>query len=269
MQRRLALLLFVLVVLAAGSYILYRRFLTHPSLMITAIAQKSLDNQPLKSVFLAECLGLDVDHPLFFYQLDKEAGKKALEAVPVIANADIRRVFPSTLYIDYELRTPIAFLRDYSNTALDSSGHLFPFYPFFTPKCLPDIYIGCQDKDSSADWQVLNKALKRSADKGERLALALEVLLEAQEILKEQNASLSLIDVSASQNPSLGQQQIVVSLQIHGDKEGQEHWLRLPKTGWKIALKQYFQLNSYLKDMAHAKLLVDLRLAPYAFITGL
>ena len=86
---------------------------------------------------------------------------------PLIKKASIKKIPPGTLYIEYQMRVPLAYLGDYTNTALDEEGYLFPFSPFFTPKKLPIIYLGLQQDD--AQWGMTLK-------QDQRLQLAFDLL---------------------------------------------------------------------------------------------
>src|SRR5690606_28774117 len=92
------------------------------------------------------------DHPKNLYSFNTEEAVQKLLHLPVIKEAKIRKIRPGTIHVDYALRKPIAYLADYSNTAIDASGTIFSFKPFYTPKKLPEIYLGEEEEDKPLVW---------------------------------------------------------------------------------------------------------------------
>ena len=115
--------------------------MTDEACRIIAIVQTGPEKEALKTAYLAELLNLSVDKPTQLYALNLKKAEERLLASPLIASVELKRIPPGTLYIDYTVRKPIAWLADYNNTALDAGGYLFPAAPFFTPKQLPEIYL--------------------------------------------------------------------------------------------------------------------------------
>jgi len=113
-----------------------------PQYDIIALLQSSEGKESLKTAFLAELLNLSLDLPTNIFQYDAKQGEKALQACPLIKKAHIDKILPATLYIQYEMRTPIAFIGDFHNAAIDDEGILIPFTPFYTPKNIPIFYLG-------------------------------------------------------------------------------------------------------------------------------
>ena len=105
-----------------------------PQFTIVALAQSTTSVDPLKSAYLAELLGLSTDQPQNLYAFDRKAALAKLEGSSLIKKSTLTKVKPGTLLIEYEVREPIAFSGDFSNTAIDEEGFLIPFKPFFTPK---------------------------------------------------------------------------------------------------------------------------------------
>lgn len=196
---------------------------------ITAIIQTGPEKEALKTAYLAELLGLSADHPTHLYALDMKKAEAKLLASPLIANAKIKRLSPSTLYIDYELRKPIAWLADYKNTAVDREGYLFPVTPFFSPKHLPEIYLGLS---AFTTWQV----------KGSYFELALEILQFLETAPWKEGLRIKRIDVSNAFAPSLGQREIVLFTEeeLSLRKETREIVCIFPKI-LRIAPKDYGQ----------------------------
>lgn len=214
---------------------------------IIAIMQSSHHQEGLKTVYLAELLGLSVDKPTNLYQFNLEEGIHRLLSSPLIKEGTIKKIRPGTLYIDYRMRTPIAYLGDYSNTAIDEEGYLFPFSPFFTPKRLPLIYIGLDSQDTK--WG-------QSIGDHPGFQKALDVMKAVQRIWGKQLTLLKQIDVSQAFAESFGQRQIVLFVDdyfedIVGKKEKsivKSFYLRLNPKDYLQNLANYVVLRDYIKE---------------------
>ena len=154
----------------------------------------------LKTSYLAELLDLSLERPLNLYQFNAREAEKRLNTSPLIKQSTIRKVRPGTLYIDYQLRVPIAYVGDYTNTVVDDQGVLFPYQPFFSPKPLPTLYLGLSSGE--AKW---GDSLKDTETM--RLAFA---FLEQFKKLNLNQFFLKQVDVIHADADSYGQRQIVV-----------------------------------------------------------
>jgi hypothetical protein len=240
---------------------------------VTTIIQTGPEKEALKTSYLEELLGLSADRPTQLYALDLKKAEAKLLASPLIANAKIKRIAPSTLYIDYEVRKPIAWLSDFKNTAIDSKGHLFPVAPFFSPKHLPEIYLGLP---TFTCWEV----------KGPYFELALEFLQFLETAPWKEGLRIKRIDVSNAFAPSLGQREIVLFTEeeISLRKEDGEIVCSFPKI-LRIAPKDYIQqlgnffalrrtmMEDYRRQLASLKeggrfapRIIDLRIPQLAFV---
>ncbi len=194
---------------AAWSHHKQKKILTEKNRIIS-IVQTGPEKEALKTAYLAELLGLSADEPISLYAIDcKEAEKKLLSS-PLIKSASLKRMPPHAVYIDYEMRKPIAMLSDYKNVAIDKEGYLFPLTPFFSPKEIPEIYLGLPSFGAEADaigrpggaWNVsLNHPF---------LKIAFDVLQFLEECPWREGFRVKRIDVSNAFNPSLGQREIVL-----------------------------------------------------------
>ena len=81
---------------------------------ITAIIQTGPEREALKTAYLAELLDVSIDHPQNLYAFDLKEGESKLLSSPLIRRAEIKRLPPSTLYVDYEVRKPVAYLGNLS-----------------------------------------------------------------------------------------------------------------------------------------------------------
>jgi len=245
-----------------------------PKYDILAIVQVTPDNEPLKTVYLSELLNLSVDQPTNIYRFNLENAERQLLSSPLIKKAKIQKNYPGIIYIHYVSRVPIAFLADFTNTAIDKEGVPLPFKPFFTPKILPEIYLGMDEK---IDDNFLGKPIKNK-----RVTLALKLLKELSTHLVTESSVLKRIDVSQSFAQSYGQKQIVVVMEdkIEKVKNGlsvvchQSRILRLSSTGYSQELGNYLKLRKYLVEKEtmenQSKLreskVIDLRIPELGFI---
>ncbi len=164
---------------------------------ITSIIQTGPEKEALKTAYLAELLELSADRPTQLYALDLKKAATRLLASPLIASAKVKRMPPSTLYIDYEVRKPIAWVADFRNLAIDSEGHCFPVAPFLTPKRLPEIYLGIS---SIEEWRLKNPAFD----------LALKILKFLETAPWTEDLRIERVDVSNAFHPSLGMREVVL-----------------------------------------------------------
>ena len=170
---------------------------------IVAIVQSTPQADTLKTVYLAELLDLSLDRPVNLYQFNIKEATKILLNHPLIKEATIKKILPGTLYIDYRIRTPLAFVGDFANTAIDEEGYLFPFRPFFTPKHLPTIYFGLNDDECK--WGSCLKSLAS-------FQTAFDLLRQF-ECLEQEKFHLKQLDVTQAQADSYGKRQIVMALE--------------------------------------------------------
>ncbi len=248
---------------------------------IIAIAQKCTKGQPLKTAYFAEWLNLSVDMPANLYKFDLPDAKKRLQASPLIASGNLKKIAPNTLFIEYETREPVAFLDDFTNTAIDIYGFIFPFKPFFTPKKLPKIYLGLSNYENSnanelAGW---GKSLT-----GYRFETALKVYrLLMQYKSGSGRTEIIKIDTSKAFDLSYGQREIVVVLHDYVTKDSNgitgsvryPRMLRLSTEHYVQQLANYFMLkNKFLNESgqipenaSEASLrIIDLRVSDLAFV---
>lgn len=248
-----------------------------PSYEIVAVVQTSPDREGLKTGYLTELLDLSIDHPRNLYSYDTQEAVQKLLQQSVFKEVSIRKIRPGTIHVDYSLRKPIAYIGDFTNTAIDADGTIFPFKPFFTPKKLPIIYFGSDDWDDFPTWG--------STLSGQRKELAFR-LLALSEKFCDTFSSLYCIDVSNAFASSDGERQIVLMLEdrLLRVVEGQTvlctypRILRLRQDNYEQQLGNYLNLRTYLREqnrkeplpsqgaIQEAKsLIIDLRLSELAF----
>lgn len=173
--------------------------LTDERYRVATIMTTGPEKEPLKTAYLAELLGLSADRPTPLYAINPKIAEAKLLSSPLIAHAKVKRIPPATLYIDYEVRKPVAWLADYTNTGIDREGCLFPVAPFFSPKHLPEIYLGLPP---FTHWRI--------AMKNPYLQIAFEVLRFLDAAPWKEGLRIKRIDVSNAFAPTLGQREIVI-----------------------------------------------------------
>jgi len=192
-----------------------------------------------------------------------------LRSSPLIANAHLSRLAPSTLYIDYEVRKPVAWLADFKNIAIDAGGHLFPVYPFLSPKRLPEIYLGIS---SFENWHIDTPAYH----------LAMKILQFLEKSAWTESLIIQRIDVSNAFAPSLGLREVVLITEEEISKEDNVYIfpkiLRLAPKDFEDQLTHFFalkrtMLEDYRKQLIglpssskFAPRIIDLRIPQLAFI---
>ncbi|HSX26025.1 MAG TPA: hypothetical protein VLE89_03355 [Chlamydiales bacterium] len=276
--------------LSLGAYTLWSRHhhqqLTDPKYQIVAILQTGPEKEALKTSYLAELLSLSSDIPLSLYALDIKKAEQKLLASPLIAQAKLKRIPPSTLYIEYEVRKPIAWLADYCNTAIDRDGFLFPVTPFFSPKKLPEIYLGLPPFGSLEDPSGRKGGQWLTPVKNRYLNLALEILQFLEGSSWKEGLRVKRIDVSNAFATSLGGREIVLFTEeeITFKQNDQEMVCVFPKI-LRLAPKEYTQqlgnffalrknmIEDYRRQVAtipgngrFAPRIIDLRIPQLAFI---
>lgn len=205
--------------------------------VITAIVQSCSNGPALPTLFLAELFELSVDKPTNLYLFNSKEALRKLVECPFIKEASLKKISPGTIYVEYKLRRPVAFVADLVNTAVDSEGAFFPYAPFFPAKDLPQIYLGDENVQD----------LKQ-------LALELLHLLEKEKILFKR------IDVSRACAPSCGQREVVI---IAG-----HYILRLAAEDYSQQIANFLALKRHLgahQDFRPA--VIDLRIQDLAFIS--
>jgi len=267
----------VTLTLSLTSYSFYKKSV-HKKLydekyQIRAIVQTGLEKEALKTAYLAEILGLSTDKPPQLYSIDLKLAEKTLLNSPLIAKAKVKRLPPATLYIDYEVRKPVALLADFKNTAVDREGALFPVEPFFSPKNLPELYLGVPE---FTGWQV----------EDQNFQLALNVIEFLESAPWKEGLRIKRIDVSKASAPSLGQREIVLfteeELFLQNDS-GEiictfPKILRLAPKDYRQQLNNFFALrrtmmDDYRRQLATLKKggefaprIIDLRIPQLAFV---
>lgn len=245
---------------------------------LTTIIQTGPEKQALKTAYLAELLNLSLDRPISLYALNLKKAREKLLSSPLIAKAEVKRKPPSSLYIDYEVRHPVAWLADYHNTAIDSSGHLFPVAPFFTPEELPEIYLGLPPFGAPEDRFGRKGGCWQRPLKNQYLQLALEILQFLKNSPRSEGLCVKRIDVSNAFAPTLGQREVVLFTEEALSSCVFPKILRLMPKNYSQQLTHFFSLRrtmaeDYKKQIPSippsgrfAPRIIDLRIPQLAFV---
>jgi hypothetical protein len=213
--------------------------LTDENHQIKRIVQSGPEKEALKTPYLAELMGLSADRPTPYDLFNTKDAEKKLQTAPVIKWAKVHKKKPDAVYVEYEARHPIVTIGDFANTAMDEDKMLFPLRPYYTPKRLPEFYLGTSDFHSPIQ--------------GEPVDLALEILSLCDGLFFP-----ARLDVSNAFHESLGRREIVLILNT---PRGDKHTLRLSPANAKEQLGNYHQLRLLPGDKT-----IDLRLGQLGFI---
>jgi len=172
---------------------------------INAIVQTGPEKEALKTAYLAELMELSCDKGQNLFTFDVKKAEEKLLLSPLIKRARVRRIRPGSLYVDYEVRHPVAILHDYENMGIDQEGYLLPLHPFFPTQGMPEIYLGlfpAASEEKSAGWP--------NPLKGREFSLSLQLLqyLSVPEFARI--FSVKRIDVSKAYSKSIGKREIVL-----------------------------------------------------------
>ncbi len=229
--------------LVHGQVKMHRKMSSDPSYLLSRIVQTGPQKQALATAYLAELMQISSDRPTHYGHFDLQKAHKKVLASPVIKEAKIKLLEPDTIYIDYTVRQPLAWLHDFENTAIDDQGAPFPVSPFFTPKNLPEVYLGI-------DQIAWNKPLE-----GEKVELALTLL----KLLFDAHIPVRRLDLSSAFAESLGRREIILMT----EDGGFTRTLRLTTKQYAQELGNYQTLKSRLPATPQV---IDLRLPQLAFI---
>jgi hypothetical protein len=224
--------------------------------LIRSIVQTGPQKEALKTEYLAEILGICTDFPPNVSSFPIKKAEELLLSSPLISRAQVSLMKPNILYIDYTVRQPVAFLADYENVAIDKEGYLFPFAPFFSPKNLPEIYLGLTPFGTPQEDPEKPTARWGVSLKGKHLDLALHILLFVTDSKVSDTFNVTWIDVSHAFSKSCGKREIVVTTEdALFQKEGSEEvkhifarTLRLTSKNFAQELGNYLTLRPQLLD---------------------
>jgi len=184
---------------------------------IIGIYQTGSRKNALPSQYLAELLDLSIDKKTKYLSFsEKEAEQKLLNS-PFISYANVKKISPNAIYIDYKVRIPFAKLSDYENIAIDENGCIFPYNPIFSEMEIPEIKLGLPRFLEGEDEQKREGGSFEKPIVCEHYFLAYEVYKLFQEKQFSSHFKVKKIDVSNAFAPSFGRREIIVEIEEHLD----------------------------------------------------
>lgn len=228
---------------------------------ITMVIQKNSGVTRIPTPYFTELLDLSSDKSQNLYRFDVKDAKEKILSSPIIKNVEVKKIKPSTIYIDYIAREPVIIIADYENVAMDQEGYLFPFFSYYADKNLPSIYLGLAPfgEEGGGTW---NLPLKN-----EKLEYAFECIDEWKNHAGVVPSSSTIkFDVSQAFAPSYGQRELVVKI----TDSGFEHLLRLDCSNLELGIKEYFSLLCYIHQTGKygkESLIIDLRIPRLAYLS--
>jgi hypothetical protein len=161
--------------------------------MINGIYQTGSKKEGISTNALAEMLDLSIDRPVHLLDFDEKKMEQKLMSYPIFKSVKISKRKPSSIYIDYDLRDPIAVSSDYLDAVIDDDGVIFPYRDFFTQKKLPHVYFGiAEEGDLQAKKEMFFTLLKTAKNKLEPLQFRV-VLIDVSKLFAESFSKRELI----------------------------------------------------------------------------
>ena len=248
---------------------------------ITSLVQTGPQKEALKCNFLAELIGLSADRPVSSLRFNLEAAQQRLLRSPLLREAHVKLLGTQTLFVDYTVRQPVAMVYDFENVAIDQEGYLFPFSPFFSPKNLPQIYLGSAPfgKQGHEPDRAIARWGEPYQDRYMTLAMDLLRLVKAAEL--DDLFTVHRIAVSNAFSASCGTREIILMVRDEVvKKEGSIFFpriLRLSTKNYAQELANFLRLRQSLLDKEMDGLsqpsvavqpvkVIDFRLPQLAFI---
>lgn len=230
-----------------------------------AVIQTGYEIEPLMTAYLIELMGLSIDKPANLYAVNAKELQKKLLGSPLIKSAEVNKVFPNILYVDYEARKPIAYLKDFSNTLISEDGFLLPFKPFFSPKKFPQIYLG--PKIYPPNDQIYGTRID-----AETMRLVLDFIMYTQNFFNARKESVHFIDFSNLNDESKEHSEIILLISALNFN----YLLRLGAYSYKenfslfdpIMTNEKKRLQKYLPDqIKEYNIVIDLRIPGMGLVT--
>ncbi len=220
-----------------------------PRYNIVALVQTTQGTNTLQNWQIAELLDLSCDNRQNLYMFDPKEASDKLMGHSCIQKANVRRQPPGIILVDYLLREPVAYLAEYSNVAVDKERYPFLHRPYFTPKILPELYIGANDLTFFSPL-----------DSDEAL-LAFRLLDSAKKILPYR---IRRIDTQNAYKKNAGMREVIVIV----DEGKKERILRMNPHGFDASLATFMELHSTFEGINPSceSQIIDLRTPSIALV---
>ena len=225
-------------------YTLVRRQ-NSPQYTLKTLSSCSKTQDALSMEQIAGLIGLPEEEPVNLYRIDLSEAKRGLESYPAMKSAKVMRLRPNGLFVEYELRVPYFILLDFENMAVDKEGYPFYLFPIYTPKKIPELYVGLQ----TIAWNLPIES------KEYRCAVDIVTYVEK---TYPKDMRLVRIDTHTMHAPSRGAQEIIVVF----EKSNRRYFVRLDVREYKTGLKRFLPLA----QGTSGERVVDLRYKGFALI---
>jgi len=248
----LVVLLFVLIL---ASYTIYQflgnRKYSGEDYRLKKIIAKTSSTYELPLDHLEGFLGLE--DKVYYGEFNGTELSEKLRSSPVVASAEVRIVKPDIIFIKYSCFEPLAYVLDIDNSAIDSTGTIFPVYPYYTPKKIPELFLGISD---ILEWKdKLN---------GAKIDLALYILSFLSQEDDYSDVDILALDVSGLSSSLAAERQIILKLLV----DDKINILRLDANNYLKGLGHYLSIRSHLTKLNYSNITIDLRFDEMAFVMG-
>ena len=219
------------------------------AVILNVLIQKTPTLNALSPRFFSDYLGLCPNgRPLLLKKLDQLKIQKKLQEFPVFKTIQSELTHGGELIVSYELRKPLYILKDYDNLGLDQEGVIIPITPYYSPKKLPEVYLGL-DK---VTWNKKHK------------------IEYAHQIVSYFNKyrldifNIKLIDLSLLDHAIPAYREVVLTVEVFGHS----HYLRINPQHVEKALDRYIRLFKEAKLMGQLQkpVIFDARILKFAVL---
>ncbi|NGX63439.1 MAG: hypothetical protein KR126chlam6_00851 [Candidatus Anoxychlamydiales bacterium] len=227
--------------------------------------------------YISELLNLSIDNPTNIFLFDENRALQNLLKNPVILNPSVKKKKPDCVFVDYDLRAPIAKLFDFDDVLIDENGYIFPNHKVFKNMNLCKIYLNLDE------FQGYKKIDTKEAQ------LAIDILQKLKNSGFTDIVKITLLDTSRAFAQSYGKREIIMQVdeEISINKNQKEilfvfpKILRLPMNNYLEQISNYVALREkIIKDYKNQASLfeatadivrfnpktIDLRISKLAFI---
>lgn len=228
---------------------------------ITSINQQTSSEYRLPTGYLSELLELSVDAPAVLPKLSLQRSLNRLLSSPVIETANVKKIPPRAIHVDYSMRQPIAKLVEYKNTLLDKNAFPFPSHPFYCDLNLPEVVLG--DIENPLVWGA------KISDTHVKYAIAVYEAFKTE--CSGCQTTIKRIDISKANDPSAGHREIILTLQKVYQGQFIQDYIRLGLDQYGQNLHRYAILEEHLikkKNFFQTSFIIDLRVPQLAFLSA-
>ena len=169
------------------------------------LASRSMTPDRLPLSVIEELLEVNASGPSSVFAIQPEAARRRLLACPAIEQASVWRLLPSTIGVEYALRTPAASLAGLKNIGVDRCGTVFSLFPFYAPKRLPALVLPLPKVKTLAEVQ---RAFRLSKE----APIALRLLEKIQRAVGPHNIVVESLDLTHLSEHSVFRREAVVVL---------------------------------------------------------